>query len=250
MKTQDLLLPDWPAPPGIQAFTSTRRGGVSQAPFATLNLGQHVGDDPHCVAENRRRLAAYANWQHEPGWLKQVHGCGIVDLHGVIDTEADASISRRLGQPCVVMTADCLPVLFAAIDGSEVAASHAGWRGLAAGVLEATVARMQTAPERVMAWLGPAIGPHAFEVGDEVRAAFVQAGSVYARAFQKNVRGRWYCDLFSLARLKLAAVGVTAVYGGGLCTYSDRERFYSYRRDGVTGRMGSFIWIEASGSMD
>lgn len=244
----DWLVPDWPAPATIRAVVTTRAGGVSRPPFATMNLGNHVEDDPAAVAENRRLLQTVLNVGHAPQWLRQVHGINVVAAQGDgQEREADASVACIPDQPCAVMTADCLPVLFCDRAGGEVAAAHAGWRGLADGVLEATVEAMQCAPENLLAWLGPAIGPGAFEVGGEVRSAFLEADPGCGSAFVPGPKeGFWLADLYALARRRLRAAGVCGVYGGGLCTYSDPERFYSYRRDGRTGRMASLIWINCS----
>jgi YfiH family protein len=242
----DIIAPDWPAPPGIRAAFTLRSKGVSQPPFAACNLALHVGDDPRAVAENRGRLRASLELPAEPAWLEQIHGRHVVDLDGSapLDSPArgDAAVTRAPGRVCAIQVADCLPVLFAAADGSAVGAAHAGWRGLAGGVLEATVRAMQTPPGAVLAWMGPAIGPAHFEVGEEVRAAFLAADAGAAAAFTANPRGRWQCDLYALARRRLAAVGVSSVHGGGWCTYADAERFFSYRRDARCGRMAALIW--------
>ena len=240
----DCLLPDWPAPRGVRALVTTRAGGLSAAPWAGLNLGTAVGDDPATVAANRRLLAALL--PHEPRWLRQVHGTGVVDA-GTVGSpapEADAAFTRTPGVVCVVQMADCLPVLLAARDGSAVAAAHAGWRGLAGGVLENTVAALGVPPHRLVAWLGPAIGPERFEVGEEVRTAFIAGGDTAAGAFRPAGPGKWMADLFALARLRLTGLGVEQVYGGGLCTSSDPARFYSHRRDRTTGRHAALVWIE------
>ena len=241
----DILRPDWPAPPGVHAAFTLRGGGASAAPYDSLNVGAHVADDAAAVSENRRRVRAALLLPSEPVWLNQVHGAQVVELSAAPGEAqgamADASITRRAGQVCVVQVADCLPVLLAVADGSAVAAAHAGWRGLAAGVLEAVVTRLGVAPQRLMAWLGPAIGPRHFEVGEEVRSAFV-AGATGAAAFSANARGRWQCDLPALARQRLATLGVSAVYGGGECTYADAARFFSFRRDGRCGRMAALVW--------
>lgn len=234
-----LLLPDWPAPPNVRAFVSTRQGGVSTGAFASLNLGAHVGDDPAAVAENRRRFAAAAGIA-APGWLSQVHGCDVVPASSSGAESADACWTAASGMPCAVLTADCLPVLFAAVDGSCVAAAHAGWRGLAVGVLEATIATLPVPASRLMAWLGPAIGPDAFQVGDDVRAAFLEGAAEDAVAFKPDGL-RWRADLFGLARARLHRAGVASVHGGGICTVSDAERFFSHRRDGVSGRFATVI---------
>ncbi|MDP1923925.1 MAG: peptidoglycan editing factor PgeF [Thiobacillus sp.] len=220
---------------------STREGGVSHAPWASLNLGDHVGDDPAHVAANRARLRCAL--PSEPGWLKQVHSATVVEA-GLNVPEADAAYSRKAGTVCAVLTADCLPALFCDRAGSVVAAAHAGWRGLAYGVLEATVAAMQVPPGEILAWMGAAIGPQAFEVGDEVRQVFVAQHPETAAAFFPHAPGKWLADIYQLARVRLNHAGVPAVYGGGRCTFTETERFFSYRRDGVTGRMASLIWLE------
>jgi YfiH family protein len=238
----DCLTPDWPAPANVHALQTLRGGGVSPAPWASWNLGDHVGDEPARVAANRAALRA--RLPAEPAWLQQVHGTLTVDAAKTAKTAvADAAFSRQPGVVCVVMTADCLPVLFCDRAGSVVAAAHAGWRGLLAGVLENTLAAMRVAPGEVIAWLGPAIGPAHFEVGDEVRAAFVGNAAGAASEFRAHTAGKWLCDLPGLARQRLRAAGVDSIHGGGECTYADRERFFSYRRDGVTGRMASLVWL-------
>jgi YfiH family protein len=237
--------PDWPAPPGVKCLMTTREGGVSVAPWDSLNLGDHVGDDPVHVAANRARLRQ--KLPAEPGWLKQVHSDRVVELGRETDLEADAALTRQIGQVCAVLTADCLPVLFCDRAGSVVAAAHAGWRGLAGGVLEATVTAMQVPPDEVLAWMGAAIGPQAFEVGDEVRQAFIAQHPEAAVAFvppPAPASGKWLADLYQLARIRLNRVGVRAIYGGGRCTFTEAKSFYSYRRDGVTGRMAALIWRE------
>lgn len=239
------ILPNWPAPPNVRAVQTTRAGGVSVGPYASLNLGDHVGDDPVAVAQNRALLRA--KLPAEPVWLKQVHGNGVADAASASGVpEADASVARRAGAVCAVMTADCLPVLLCDEAGTVVAAAHAGWRGLAGGVVEATVKAMNVGPERLLAWLGPAIGPAAFEVGDEVRQAFMAHDTQAEKAFVPNPANpqKWLADIFLLARQRLALLGVARVYGGGLCTYTDAERFYSYRRDQASGRMATLIWLE------
>lgn len=240
----DVILPDWPAPARVCAAQSTRVGGVSHAPFHTLNLGRHVGDEVRSVAANRERLGAFLNLPAEPVWLEQVHGIRVLTLPVESDNfTADAVVTRTPGQVCAVMTADCLPVLFCDEAGTVVGAAHAGWRGLAAGVLEATLQEMQVAPDTVLAWLGPAIGPRAFEVGTEVREQFVRQMPLAADAFVPH-GDKWLADLYHLARLRLAAAGVQHIYGGGYCTHGEPERFFSYRRDGRTGRMASLIWLD------
>ncbi|MEZ5609694.1 MAG: peptidoglycan editing factor PgeF [Rhodocyclaceae bacterium] len=248
MTPADVIIPDWPAPPGVHALMTTRCGGVSTGPFASLNLGDHVGDDPSFVAANRQALRALC--PAPPRWLNQVHGTGVVQADAVeVAVDADASFTRHTDVVCAVMTADCLPVLFCDRCGTVVAAAHAGWRGLHAGVLERTVAQMQVPPGEVMAWLGAAIGPDAFEVGEEVRAAFIAHDAGAALAFRPGaVQGKWLADLYALARQRLAACGVTQVSGGDLCTVSDAPRFFSYRRDGQTGRMAAMIWRSPASS--
>ncbi len=238
-----MLLPQWAAPRAVRAACSLRSGGASVAPFESLNLGQHVGDDPSAVAENRHRLAAALCLPGEPLWLEQRHGTRVADA----DTEsgapeADAAVSREIGRVLAIQVADCLPVLLASRDGAVVAAAHAGWRGLAAGVLEATVAAMRAPPGQLLAWLGPAIGKEHFEVGEEVRAAFLAHDPAAAEAFAPNARGRWQCDLLALAHRRLAALGVLERSGTKLCTYAAGDRCFSYRRDGRTGRMAALIW--------
>lgn len=235
-----LLHPDWPAPPQVLAAVSTRQGGVSEGAYASLNLGSHVGDDPAAVAENRRRFGAVAGLALAPAWLDQVHGCTVVPADGPAPAQADACWTDKPGVPCAVLTADCLPVLFADRSGRCVAAAHAGWRGLAAGVLEATIATLPVPPSTLLAWLGPAIGPAAFQVGSEVRAAFTRVAAEDAAAFVPDGE-RWRADLYQLARARLARAGVTAVYGGGLCTVGDARLFFSHRRDGLSGRFASVI---------
>ncbi|HRQ65136.1 MAG TPA: peptidoglycan editing factor PgeF [Xanthomonadaceae bacterium] len=239
---------DWPAPAGVRALTTTRDGpGVSEGAFAAFNLGDRCGDEPSSVAANRARLLEMLALPEAPRWLSQVHGRDVAcfDRDGAPSLpESDASVSMRAGRVLAVLTADCLPVLLCSEDGSGIAVAHAGWRGLAAGVLEATVRAMATPPNQVLAWLGPAIGAQRYEVGVEVREAFVMRDAGAASAFGDVRAGHWHCDLYALARRRLAGCGVTRVYGGGLCTYSDAARFYSYRRDGRTGRMASLIWVE------
>ncbi|WP_297528071.1 peptidoglycan editing factor PgeF [Thiohalobacter sp.] len=235
--------PDWPAPPGVRALSTLRSGGVSRGPFAEFNLADHVDDDPAAVAANRALLRRAAGLPAEPCWLLQVHGRGVIPAgEGPAAGPADGSWTDRPGRVCVVLTADCLPVLLARRDGSAVAALHAGWRGLAAGVLEAGVAALGGGAGLV-AWLGPAIGPDHFEVGPEVRDAFLAADAGAAAAFRPAARpGHLLADLYLLARQRLARAGVGSVHGGGECTFADAKRFYSYRRDGVTGRMATLVW--------
>ena len=242
-----IISPHWPAPPNVRAAFSLRAGGVSSGAFESLNLGTHVADAPECVAENRRRLLAALSLPEEPAWLDQVHGIDVVDLDragAAQRLEGDAAITRSAGRVCAIGVADCMPVLFARRDGAAIGAAHAGWRGLANGVLEATVSAIGREPSELIAWLGPAIGAAHFEVGDEVRRAFVTRDAQAAAAFSRNSRGRWQCDLYSLARLRLERLGLHAITGGGWCTYADPQRFFSFRRDGRCGRMAALIWME------
>ncbi len=240
----EFIIPDWPAPANIKALSTTRRGGVSTKPYATLNLGSHVRDDPQAVATNRALLSQHT--PTEPLWLTQVHGKTVVNAACTCPhAEADASIARMAYRICAIMTADCLPVLFCDKKGTAVGAAHAGWRGLNEGVLEATVRAMQTPAGEILAWLGPTIGPDAFEVGAEVRAAFIAHDNAAASAFHPgSSEGKWLADLYQLARQRLATCGVTQIYGGDRCTFTEHETFFSYRRDGTTGRMASLIWLE------
>lgn len=241
----EVIIPGWPIPPQVRALTTNRRGGVSVPPYASLNLAQHVGDVPEAVAENRRRLLAACHLPQAPRWLEQVHGTDIVDAAAVSSScRADASFARRPGVVCAVLTADCLPVLFCHREGTAVAVAHAGWRGLASGVLEATVRALDQPPEQLLSWLGPAIGPHAFEVGEEVRQVFLGRYRGCEEAFRPAPAGHWRADLYTLARYILAASGVGEVYGGDRCTFEEPEHFFSYRRDRTTGRMATIIWIE------
>lgn len=238
------IIPDWPAPSRVKALQTTRLGGVSAAPYDSLNLGDHVGDSPLAVARNRQLLSPLL--PGEPVWLKQVHGVEVAnaDVTNCLP-QGDACIATNPGAVCVVMTADCLPVLLCDDSGSVVGAAHAGWRGLCEGVVERTVQAMNAPPRTLMAWLGPAIGPAAFEVGAEVRAAFMAKQPQAADAFVPvpGAEGKYLADIYLLARQLLQALGITRIYGGGLCTHAERERFFSYRRDGATGRMGTFIWL-------
>jgi polyphenol oxidase len=269
--TVEWVEPHWPAPGRVRALSTLRSGGVSLAPYASLNLGGHVGDEPVAVAENRRRLAEAAGLPSEPVWLAQVHGIAVADLDATLGVgqaaagaalraggaatagttcaapaafTADAAFTRQPGRICAILTADCLPVLLTDDSGGVVGAAHAGWRGLAAGVLEAMVRAMGEPPGRLMAWLGPAIGPEHFEVGAEVREALLQADPGAEGAFVLNARGRFMADLAALARRRLQALGVGRIDGGGQCTHADAGRYFSYRRDGITGRQATLIWLE------
>jgi YfiH family protein len=238
------IVPDWPAPANVRALVTTRRRGHSRGPYADFNLADHVGDEPAAVAANRARLRGHL--PAEPLWLRQVHGtrCVVAEASPLV-AEADASVSFTPDTVCAVLTADCLPLLLCDAAGTVVAAAHAGWRGLAAGVIESTVAAMERPGEELLAWLGPAIGPQAFEVGDEVRAACVAHDAQAAQAFTPHGPGKWMCDIYELARQRLHALGVRRVTSADFCTASDEARFYSYRRDGATGRMASCIWLDS-----
>jgi YfiH family protein len=240
------IAPDWPAPPNVRAYSTTRAGGVSGAPFDSLNLSFSSGDDEECVKQNRARVMTALAIPEPPRWLKQVHGARVVDAElARRRPEADASTSIRPGQVLALMTADCIPVLICDRHGRRVAAAHAGWRGLAAGVLEITVGALESDPSELLAWLGPGIGPEAFEVGPEVRDSFLARDAEAGRWFRPGNGDRLLADLYPLARQRLRRAGVEAVFGGDCCTYSDPVRFFSYRRDGGrSGRMGSFIWLQ------
>lgn len=237
------IAPDWPAPARVRSLVTTREGGVSRGAHAGFNLGLSAGDDAEAVHANRALLRTQL--PREPAWLKQVHGARVVVADGLVGTpDADASIARNAGTVCTVMIADCLPVLLCNISGDVVGIAHAGWRGLSSGVVENTVATMGAPAADLLAYLGPAIGPTAFEVGADVRDAFLSADQGADAAFQQHAEGKWLADLFALARRRLKACGVTRIYGGGLCTYRDPARFYSYRRDRTTGRMAALIWLD------
>lgn len=250
-KADGCIRPDWAAPASVCAMVSTRQApGVSLSPYDRCNLGDHVGDDPAAVQRNRDLLRGALALPGEPLWLQQVHGKEVFAASKLLSQPmsppvADAAFTARSGQVLAVLTADCLPLLVCADDGSEVAAIHAGWRGLASGVIEATLQRMQTPASRLLIWLGPAIGPTAFEVGTEVRDVFVAHDRDAAIAFRPHTRGadKHWCDIYRLARQRLALLGVGRVSGGDLCSVSDPKRFYSHRRDRITGRMASLIWI-------
>lgn len=284
MSELPVLRPEWPAPPQVRAAVTLRAGGVSRAPFDTLNIATHTGDALEAVAENRRRVRSALALPAEPAWLAQEHGAEVVDLDryvrelrsgmnsaqerdakvGRLDGDrdggplpaggvagepfrADGAVTRSPGRICVIQVADCMPVLFAARDGTAVGAAHAGWRGLAAGVLEATVRALGADPANLLAWLGPAIGQSHFEVGEDVRTALASRDPRVDSAFVRNARGRWQCDLYAVARARLRGLGVGEVYGGGWDTFADAARFFSYRRDGRCGRMAALVWIEGEG---
>jgi hypothetical protein len=237
----DWIVPDWPAPGNVRAFITTRAGGSSQGPYASFNLGLRTADEPAAVGANRAALRALL--PQEPAWMRQVHGNRVIDADArPTAPEADAAVARDAGTVCAVLVADCVPVLLSDRAGSTVAVAHAGWRGLASGVVENTVREMQCAPAELLAFLGPGIGPRAFEVGADVRDAFVDGDPGTQSAFVPHAPGKWLADLFALARRRLARAGVRAVFGGGLCTHSDPSRFFSHRRNPATGRMAAVIW--------
>lgn len=243
----DWIVPEWPAPANIKALITTRAGGTSTGPYASFNLGLRCGDAEQTVTANRAHLRRFL--PQEPKWLRQVHGANVADADTLAETaDADASVARRPGTVCAIMIADCLPVLLCDRSGSLVAAAHAGWRGLAGGVIASTVRAMGqagAAPGELLAYLGPAIGPSAFEVGSDVYDAFLAGDPHAVRAFKPNRPGKWLTDLFMLGRQALERAGVSHIYGGGLCTVSDPRRFFSYRRDKITGRMAALIWLES-----
>jgi len=244
----DFIKPDWPAPDCVKALSTCRLGGVSSREYGTFNLASHVGDEELLVSQNKSILLEKGELPAQPFWLEQVHGTTVVDIDNVGNLnvpQADASISRKANNICAVMTADCLPILLCKKDGSAVAAIHAGWRGLLAGVIEQTVSRLAD-PQNLLAWLGPAIGPGNFEVGREVKAAFVEKNHIMQQAFQQVDATHFHADLYALARITLIQSGVKRMYGGEHCTYNQADQFYSYRRDGVTGRMASLIWLDTA----
>lgn len=245
MKNSDLIIPNWPAPANIKALQTTRAGGISLAPHYSLNLGSHVNDDPLHVAHNRQLLSQFV--PNEPVWLNQVHGINVVDAaNTTCAPDADASYATRKNVVCVTMTADCLPILVCDIAGTVIASIHAGWRSLCDGVIEATIltmrAKLPTETKNLMAWLGPAIGPNAFEVGAEVRAQFIAKDAKAELAFKPN-GDKWLCDIYKITTQRLNNLGVTQIYGGNRCTFTEKDQFFSFRRDGVTGRMATLIWL-------
>jgi YfiH family protein len=245
------IQPNWPAPPNVRAASTLRTGGISREPYDSFNLAAHVGDETQAVTENRRLLKAALRLPAEPTWLEQIHGDSVAEASAQNECamrppRADASVARSAGRVCAILAADCLPVLFCSRDGDRVAAAHAGWRGLAAGVLDTTVGSLGLPGSKLIAWMGPAISQQAYEVGDDVRIAMLARDSGFASAFTPNARGRWQCDLYQLARRNLEQLGVKAIYGGGYCTYDDADRFYSFRRDGQCGRMATLVWMTES----
>jgi hypothetical protein len=242
--------PDWPAPARVRAWVTERAGGASSGSYAALNLGVHVGDSPERVAENRARLRAGVPLPSEPAWLEQVHGATVLDLDLDLDLDrdavgaADGAVTSRAGVVCAVLTADCLPVIFATRDGGRVGVAHAGWRGLLNGVLPAAVGALRSQPAEIVAWLGPAIGPASYEVGADVRDAYVACDARSSVAFTPNARGRWQADLYALARASLADAGVKDVHGGAFCTFAEAHRFFSHRREAPCGRFATLVWLE------
>jgi hypothetical protein len=234
---------DWPAPDHVYAFTTTRKGGVSEGAYDSFNLASHVGDQPSAVISNRQLLKDVFELPAEPVWLQQNHSNHVIDADHFEHIEADASWTSRKEVVCTVLTADCLPVFFTNKDGSRVAMAHAGWRGLLDGVISTTFSAMQIEPDDCLVWLGPSIGPDNFEVGTEVLRSFTGKDSERLRAFRQKNEEHWYCDMAQLARVELERQGVEQIFGGDLCTYSDEKKFYSYRRDGNTGRMANLIWM-------
>lgn len=240
----DMILPDWPAPFNVKAIQTTRNGGLSLTPYDTLNLGAHVNDDPLAVDQNRQLLKQYL--PSEPVWLNQVHGTDVIKLEpekNKHNQDADAAFSTYKNVVCVTMTADCLPILLCNIQGTAVASIHAGWRSLCDDVIETTIKSMGLQPEHLMAWLGPAIGPKAFEVGDEVRQAFIAKDQQAKEAFNPS-GNKWLGDLYLIAKQRLYRQGINKIYGGGECTFSHASKYFSYRRDGITGRMATMVWFE------
>lgn len=240
-----LIIPDWPAPDNIRAFSTTRQGGFSQSPFDSFNLGDHVGDDIAIVTQNRQQLSQLAQTPEAPRWLKQVHGAHVISSRDwQCDIEADAIFSKHKDHICTIMTADCLPILLCNQQGDTVAAIHAGWRSLAAGIIEKTLHHFNGESDTILAWLGPAIGPSQFEVGQDVYDIFCQHSPHASNAFTATDNSHYLADIYQLARQRLNEQSVHAIYGGDFCTVNDTQRFFSYRRDGQTGRMATLIWIQ------
>lgn len=240
----EIVSANWPAPANVRALTTVRAGGISRAPYESFNLGDHVGDDPEAVRQNRTRLRAALTLPAEPLWLRQVHGVHVVDAANASPgAAADGAWTDRPGVVCAVLTADCLPIFLCDQQGTKVALLHAGWRGLAGGIVDSGLRAMSRPPEEVLVWFGPAIGPDSYEVGDDVRRVFLDDDPDAAGAFRPAGAGRWSADLYALARRQLRQRGVCAVNGGERCTLRERDTFYSFRRDGATGRMASLIWL-------
>lgn len=243
---QHYILPNWPAPKNVHAYTTTRIGGQSKSPYDSFNLGDHVADDPYAVAANRKQLMTELKLPNSPVWLQQVHGVNVIRAdHAEINPTADAACTNISKNVCVVLTADCLPILICDRQGTQVAGVHAGWRGLVTGVIEATLKTMQIIPQETFVWLGPAIGPTKFEVGDEVRQQFLMHDAKARAAFVPTANQKWLANIYMLATQRLKNYGITQIFGGDLCTYTDTKHFFSHRRDhGKTGRMASLIWLE------
>ncbi|MBA3696136.1 MAG: peptidoglycan editing factor PgeF [Methylotenera sp.] len=245
MQNLNFITPNWPAPANVKALQTIRTGGVSKPPYETLNFGEHVKDNPLSVAHNRQLLSPYL--PSEPVWMNQIHSTQVIDAakSGCLKN-ADGAFTTEANVVCVTMTADCLPVLLCDKTGTVVAAVHAGWRGLCDGVIEAAIAKMPAKPEDILAWLGPAIGPNAFEVSDDVREQFMHEDEQATAAFKPH-SDKWLCDIYTIAKQRLISVGVKAIYGSSVneefCTYTDKTRFFSFRRDNTTGRMASLIWL-------
>lgn len=244
MTADSFIIPDWPAPDRIKALSTTRQGGFSLPPYDGFNLGTHVGDEPKTVIKNRDYLVDVAQLPESPRWLNQIHGTRVINSNDwQLDIDADAIFSQQNNHICTIMTADCLPLLLCNKQGDTVAAIHAGWRGLAAGIIEKTIAEFRCSPQDILVWLGPAIGPNQFEVGTDVYQNFTQHSAKASQAFQQTDAAHYLADIYLLARQRLTALGITAIFGGDLCTASDKQHFFSYRRDNITGRMASMIWI-------
>jgi len=242
--TESFLFPDWPAPDTIKALSTTRQGGFSLPPYNCFNLGTHVGDEPNTVIKNRDYLVNTAHLPEPPRWLNQIHGTRVINSNKwQLNIDADAIVSQQNNHICTIMTADCLPLLLCNKQGDTVAAIHAGWRGLAAGIIEKTIVEFSCAPQDILVWLGPAIGPNQFEVGTDVYQTFTQYSTKAMQAFQQTDATHYLANIYLLARQRLTALGVSAIFGGDLCTTSDKQHFFSYRRDDITGRMASMIWI-------
>jgi YfiH family protein len=244
MTADCLIYPDWPAPDTIHALSTARQGGFSLPPYDSFNLGTHVGDAPNTVIKNRDYLANVAQLPESPRWLNQIHGARVINSNDwQLNIDADAMVSQQNHHICTIMTADCLPLLMCNKQGNTVAAIHAGWRGLATGIIEKTIAELRCAPQDILVWLGPAIGPNQFEVGPDVYQTFTQHSAKAIQAFQQTDASHYLADIYLLARQRLTALGVSAIFGGDFCTASEKQQFFSYRRDDITGRMASMIWI-------
>lgn len=245
MMNEQFIYPDWPAPPNIKALSTTRIGGHSLAPYDEFNLGAHVGDDTDAVQKNRKQLIVSQQLPASPYWLNQTHSTHVINsTEWQQDIEADAMISTIHNHICTIMTADCLPILLCNTQGDIIAALHAGWRGLAAGILENTINKFGDEPKNLMVWLGPAIGPTQFEVGEDVYKVFTTHSPQAQNAFQQTDASHYLANIYCLAKQRLNALGVKQIFGGDFCTVTEQQRFFSYRRDGITGRMASMIWIE------